>query len=285
MGLAEKAVVETDATTVRDASAGQAVPRDEARKSEFGVEQNLHRLPVWAMVHIKNPILLTAALAALRSALKEDLDDWVAWKTDEKYRGISITRVDVHPSGASDVQVSIYYAMVKDALLIALQRSVLESRVDDVFAGRTPHKAELGNRPEQLYLEWSKKPGAFLSALLIGALERSALSAHDAACTGLSLLALGVGEERANAADGRLAMRYLGYEPRSPNGAGLRIKEGECLHPVYGSFAEPVLPKARDSAVSLHRAIEQLRKLRFGLGTVPRGVEQELVGTMEITAD
>jgi hypothetical protein len=275
--LSERAIPEV----VQPSTSVQA-SESSSEREHIDVEANVHRIPVWAAVQIKSGMLLTAALAALRIELKDNLGDWITWSDAAKYRDVPVSQVDVKHNSQAENHATIYYAVAKDVLLVSLQRRILEQRIDDVLAGNRPKATPVDSRSTQLALDWSKKPGSIFSAILSGLLERSALAAHAEACAGATLLALGFGEEAVNATDGAVWLRYLGYEPLSPNGSGLRIEGGQCTHPVYGTDLEPALPAARDTTVPLHRAIDRLQRIRFGLGVVPRGSEQELFGTAEI---
>lgn len=263
-------------------AASDPLAQRQPERESIDLEANLHRVPVWAAVQIRSGVLLTAALAALRIELKDNLGDWVTWSEAGKYREHPVSKVEIKQHQDAERPVTIYYAVVKDVLLVSLQRRVLELRIDDVLAGNRPKATPIDSRSTQVAADWSKKAGSIYSALLSGTIERSALKAHEQACAGMLLLAMGLGESAANSGDGAAALRYLGYEPLSPNGPGLKIVGGQCVHPVYGTELEPVLPAARDATVPLHRAIEQLRRLRFGLGIVPRADEMELFGTTEI---
>jgi hypothetical protein len=177
----------------------------------------------------------------------------------------------------------VYYAIVKDTFVLSFQRRVLELRIDDVLAGNRPKGTAVDSKSKQVLLDWSKKPGSILSVIAAGMLEESALQAQARACAGMTVLSLAFGEQAVNETDGTLGLRYLGYEPLSPNGPGLKMQDGQCIHPVYGSELEPALPAAQNTTVPLHHAVDQLRKLRFGLGVVPRANEQELFSTVDVT--
>lgn len=282
VGLAEDPIVLEGALREGYVQEIATVPATE-KDDRIDLEKNLQRLPAWAAIQIQSRAMLTAALAAIRVASKEHLEDMVAWSEAGMYRDLSVSKVTIGRRDEPDELVSVYYAVVKDTLLLSLQRRVLELRMDDVLAGNQPQGTAVDSRSAQLLLEWSKQPKSILSAVASGMLERSAAEAHSGACMGLSLLAMGLGEQTANDLDGALALRYLGYEPLSPNGPGLKIVDGQCVHPIYGTQLEPVLPAAQDATIPLHRAIDRLRSIRFGVGAVPRKDEQEFFGTVDIS--
>ncbi|MGC4067491.1 MAG: hypothetical protein QM784_23150 [Polyangiaceae bacterium] len=286
MGLAEAVIPEIPPAPTADGDPAATDEAERIRRQEYGFEQNLQRMPLWVMVHVKSPVVFATALAALRVALKEDLEDWVVFAKDPPYRATTVTRVEVRPGGGDETHVTFYFALARDALVLALSRPILEQRVNDVLSGKIPTPTPAGrDGSAQLHLDLSKQHGAAFSALLTGSLQRSSLRAHEGACKALSLLALGLGEDAVNALRGERAMRLLGYEPASPNGPGLQMANGDCTHPVYGTLLEPILPKATDPSSSLHGAIERLRNVRFGVSVVPRGTEQEFIGTFRMRVE
>jgi hypothetical protein len=251
-------------------------------RSAFGIEQNLHRVPLWAAAHVKSPMLLTAALAALRFQSRESLGDWVSWHDGDKYRDLGVTRVEIHPSGGEESSVVIHFTLVKDVLVLSLDRRILEQRVDEVLAGHRPKGVDVASGASQLVLGFERGTTRYLTEILGSLLDAPGILAHRRACIALSLLAAGIGEDAANSAErSRLGLRILGVAPESPAGPGLSIDHGQCNHPVYGTELEPVVPDGRDEAVPLHAAVRQLQALRMGLAVVPRGDEQEFVGRVE----
>ncbi len=256
-------------------------PREEY--AEFDIEHNLHRIPLWAAVHIKSPVLLAATLTALRAQSHERLGDWITWKDSGTYRGLSVTRVDIRPSGGMVSPASIHFAVANDVLVLSLERRILELRVNEVLAGLRPKAADAASGASQLMLTFERGATHHLTDTLAALLDASGLSAHRRACLGLSLLAAGYGEAAANgSARASLGLRLFGYSPESPAGPGLVIKNGQCQHPIYGTSFAPAIPDGRDATSPLHAAVRHLSSMRFGLAVIPRADEQELVGRAEI---
>lgn len=252
------------------------------RRERIRMEDHVDKLPLWAAVQVKSGLLFNTTLAALRIALNRELGEWITWKQDGLHHAVEVNRVDVKPSGGSENGVAVYYALAKDVLLLSLQRRIIELRIDDVLAGNRPKARDIDTKSKQLVLDWGKKPNAILSSIAIGMLDQLAVDAHARACEGLMLLSLGVGEQAATSKPGELGLRYLGYEPVSPSGPGLRVDGGVCYHPVFGSSLEPTVLATSDARSQLHQAIESIRRLSLGLGVVPRLAEQELFGTIDV---
>lgn len=253
------------------------------KHEEFGLERNLDRLPLWAAVQIKSPLLLTAALATLRAQSHERLGDWVKWHDGDKYRDFAVTRVQVRPGGDASSSLAIHFAVVKDVAILSLDRRLLERRIDEVLANLRPKTADPAAASSQLVATFEHGSTHHLTNILGALLDAAAMRAHPRACVGLSLLAAGYGEVMANGAErSRLGIRVLGYAPESPAGPGLTINDGQCQHPIYGTLLEPKLPDGRDATSPLHAAARSLASMSFGLAVIPRAKELELIGRTEI---
>jgi len=252
-------------------------------RSEFGLEHNLQRLPVWAALQVKSPLLLTAALAAVRSQSLERLGEWIKWHDDAKYRGQTVTRVEVRLNGEATAPLSIHFALANDVLLVSINRQLLERRIDEVLAGLRPKEANAKSGSSQLVLSFEGGSTHYLTDILAAVIDSAGMDAHRRACVGLALLAAGYGEQAANGVErSSLGLRVLGYVPESPAGPGLSIKNGQCEHPIYGTLFEPHLPDGRDATSPLHAAARNLASLRFGLSVVPHVGEQEFIGRAEV---
>lgn len=259
----------------RPAGSKRAEPRPEAI-----VERLVGTLPVWAAVHVRNPLLLAATLTALRAMVSEAAPGLASWNKDAPYRGVEITRVDGQGEGVS---VSVHYGVVNSVLLVALQREVLERRIDSVLEGRVPAASPAG-QGHQFLTTVKPEAGGVFRRLLALLLDHQALSAHRAAARGHEILRRGLGAS-AVSGDARrsLALRHLGYEPDSPQGGALRwTSDGLVEHPAYGSDLEPAIPDAANPTLALHQVINAIGALSGAVRIENRANERELHGKIEV---
>ena len=251
---------------------------DTSQNTRINFDSLIPKLPVWIAVNIKSRLLLAAALTALRAKVEETANGLVKWQKDAPYRDIPITRVRAKENDSADaLQVSIYYAIAKNVLLISLRRDILNLRIDDVLEGRTPKSGRLPGTPSQFALDFAPLLGGWLRRAAHASLDTTAVEAHERACIGFEVLARGVGAIPTDpAAKRELALRLLGYDPESPQGGPFTWHDGVCEHAVYGNPVEPRAPDANDASLPLHALVSDIGSLRFALGLVPRGGSLEL---------
>ena len=232
------------------------------------IDQLIPRLPVWGAVQVKSRLLLTAAIATLRTKIDSSEAGFVKWHEDEDYQGIRITRVSVQEdNGDNAVHANVYYAVAKDVFLISLRRDILKTRIDEVLAGQTPHGTRQADNSTQLVLDWAPTAGGWLRQTARAVLDQSAIDAHERACAGLQLLARGWGELPNESTRRRaLALRLLGHEPEAPQGGQLQWQNGQCTGGGYGSVVEPFVPDAQGPDLLMHQILSSVGTLRFTLG-------------------
>ena len=258
------------------AASGQALAEDNP-------ERILGTLPVWGAIHISNRLMLAATLTAIRGMVAQAAPGLVTWAKDKPYRKVEITRVDVNDE---EKAAAIYYGVAKNVLLVALQREVLEDRISAVLEGNAPIASKLSEGHQLLTTLKPNAHGVFrrLAALV---LDREALAAHRSAARGTEILYRGLGAKAMQSTAKRaLALRYLGYDPQSPQGGSLRFtEEGLVEHVGYGSALEPTIPDATDPSLALHQALKAIVSLAAGVKIQPRGNERELHGRSELIFD
>lgn len=249
------------------------------------LDKLIPRLPVWVAVHIRSRILLTAALAAVRAKLASTIPNDVKWYEDQTYHGIRLTRVHIQEGGSANAaQANAYYAVAGDVLLLSLRRDVLRSRIDEVLAGRTPRGVPVSSDPAQLALDWAPKLRGWLHNTAAGMLDRAAIDAHERACVGLRVLALGH-DAPSEAPELRRssALRLLGYEPEALQGGELRWQNGQCAGGSYGAIVEPVAPDAQNPSLQLHQVLSSISLLRATLGIAPYRDALELRARLQLS--
>ena len=252
--------------------------------SRWSIDRTVTQLPLWVAVHVRSRLLLTAALAAARAKAQNDVSDLIAWEKDEPYRGVPVTRVSLQDSSASDaVHANVYYAVVKDVLLLTLLRKVMFARIDDVLNGKVPLGSKLSASPTQYALDASLPADGWLSSVTQAALDRAAIYSNEHACLGAQLLTRGLGSLPGDSDQRRaIALRLLGYEPESPDGKLVQWSDGRCAGSGFGGLTEPVVPNAADPATPLHHLVSSVLGLRFSLGLLPFGDAVELNAAVQL---
>lgn len=248
------------------------------------IDQLIPKLPLWGAVHVRSRLLLSAAIAALRTKLDASLAEVLKWYEDVDYRGVRVTRVRVRESSADDaLRLNVYYAVAKDVLLISLRRDILKTHIDEVLAGQTPRGARQADDSTQLVLDWAPSSGGWLQQAAQAVLDQSAIDAHERACAGLQLLVRGYGELPSESTQRRaLALRLLGHEPEAPQGGRLQWQNGQCAGGGYGSVVEPFVPDAQNPELLVHQILSRVRALRFSLGQQTHQEQLELKARFEL---
>lgn len=248
----------------------------------LAIDETIPRLPIWLAVHVKSHLLLSGALATVRSKLESSSGSFAHWHDDETYRDVRISRVGISDGG--EVAANVYYAVVKDVLLVTLRRDTLKARVNEVLDGRVPQGDPSGKSPYQLTLDASANAQGWLQRTLQALLDTQARIAHEKACSGLAVVSRAYGplpgskQERQ-----RLFVRLLGYEPTEQLGGELRYEAGECHSDFLGSPSAPTAPNAEDPHIPLHQLVRNISAARFELGVRARGESLELKGRMQLS--
>jgi hypothetical protein len=227
------------------------------------------QVPVTLGVAIHNPLIFTGVLTALRGAAMAAVPDGLEWEPMEpKYKGVSIVRIRPTPNsellrsfgetpkGKEPFSPAAYYMLLDGAWYISLQESCLKGLIDRSVAKREAKepkgKAEVVEVNNSLYLA----PGAavkakdFLRALLEWESHRQAL-ANTPVIYALCRAGL-VDEKTPSRTMQELAMKYLGFVPVSPEGAGYTYDpmRGEVVNQRHGSRR---LPKSMQELRRTHR--------------------------------
>lgn len=225
---------------------------DERGRWDFG---RLAHLPVYLAAQVKSRVALAAMLTGARAFVEASAAGVVDWHAAAPYRGVETVTIEERPRTGQSRELkglALHYAIPGDEIVLTLDRATLEQQIDAVLAGRAPGKGT------DAQVAVMVSPGAatgWLARTLAALLEkdaiaatRSAARAHEALFFGLggktgALAGADAGERR------RLALSYLGLEPRSPQGGELTVDAtGLVGHSIYGSEVEPSLPDAAASA-------------------------------------
>jgi hypothetical protein len=243
------------------------------------------QVPLTVGVGIKNTLVFAGVLAAVKSTLNDVLPGAITWEPMEPaYKGVSIVRIQATETGVIGQELNrnrkpeqpaitpaIYYALIDGTWYASLSEEPLKELIDRSVArreGKEPEKkgekVQVNNSlylaPEaaakagdfiRTYLEWETHKRALANNPILYALFHSGLVAENAT---------------ADAVNGA-ALRYFGYLPVSPDGAGYAFESrtDEVVNRRHGSLRRPQLHTALATDAPLGRLLEQLRTLRADL--------------------
>jgi hypothetical protein len=109
------------------------------------------RFPLYAAAEVKNPAMLVATLAAIRTMLGGVAPGMLDWGETARHRDLPIVRVGASKSAPLPNReiadaVALYYVQTGEALVLAIDLEVLRRAVDRVLAGKLPEARRRGQR-------------------------------------------------------------------------------------------------------------------------------------------
>ena len=204
------------------------------------------RFPLYAAAEVKNPAMLVATLAAIKTMLGGVAPGMVDWGETSKHRDLPIVRVGASKSAPlpnRDIAdaVALYYVQTGDALVLAIDIEVLKRAVDRVLDGKLPRSGTEGT--SQFVVEAHSQVGAPLWTALLWLIQGQANEAQLGARRSAEILMRGEpgvqGDPKALAQRG---LDYLGFAPvtaqgdsaftLAPEGAGDALL-GTTIAPVF----------------------------------------------------
>jgi hypothetical protein len=224
------------------------------------------KLPVYAAAQVRNPIALTATLTAIRATVNEVSPGMVSWGEHSRYRDFPIVRVGVDPKapgefGAFAEAIALYYVQAGDALVLALDPSVLEALVDRIVDGGGPKRGIDGG--PQFAIEARLAKGRAGWTALAWALQGQANRTQGAARSTAEILLRG---DSTITTPEQLVARgqdYLGAFPVSPSGRpDFTLTPHGASDPVHGSEIAPAYPKLPVEQSPIAGLMERLTGMR-----------------------
>jgi hypothetical protein len=214
---------------------------------------DLSHVPFYAGIGLKSGAGAAVALTVLHSIADEaapDLLDWNKWAT---HRGTSIVRVrylDKEKHAWRPEDLSIFYALTSDALLLSLDEGVLRGLIDARADGKGPAPAPpkeesrtLATGAPQFALDvgWERGDGAFTA--LAWALEAAGRDASEGSRRTAEIVMRGAPGQASDAAAMRaLAVRTFGAAPTTPDGQAYTLGPDGIRDPARGSASAPAWP-------------------------------------------
>jgi hypothetical protein len=246
----------------RPASA-QEMGRSPAARDELEL---LAGLPVYLVVGLRSRVAAAVALTAVRHMAESAAPGTFDWAPFAAHRGIEVVRILARENGR---ELSLYYALAGDVLLITPNRSVMRSLIEQALDGKLPARNQaMGNRAKdaQAVLELVPLRKGPLRALLASALALSALETSRSSRAAAEAVLRGVPEsahEPARSAE--LSLAYLGATPLTPDGRRYSLASEGIVDPLRGSQHAPEWPALPTAESSADRVLGALSRLRSDL--------------------
>ncbi len=209
----------------------------------------LARLPLYAEVAVKSGAEAALALAAVRVMANETIPGMFEWGEVARHRGVPVVAVALKKSLARGLagdgpDLTIYYAVTEGALIVSLQRWVLEQRIDDQLDGTAPRGIPLTEAgAAQLSFELASEHGRPIASVVSWLLEaeqraqgRASRATAEALFRGAPELARDPRRVRA------LGLAYFGGAPVTPDGAAYVAAREGAKDPATGTPFAPVWP-------------------------------------------
>jgi hypothetical protein len=209
----------------------------------------LVKLPLYAELGVKNPVGATVALASLRAIAEESAPGLVQFGQAKTYRDVQIVKVSLDSEKAksdfkADVDVNVYYALTKGALVVALSEMAIHAVIDARLDGMAPAPAARSASGSQFLLEASSEKGRALWTSLAWMAEGELLEYQDGASAATAeALLRGAPEASAEPSRARsLAFAYFGAAPLTADGGSYVLAPEGLKDPVRGSSFAPAWP-------------------------------------------
>ncbi len=251
---------------------GQIEKRDPTiRKQVFA------RAPIYVGAHVRDKLALAATLTALKTFVESAAPGIVDWQRDGAWRDVPVVTVrETLSRQDGETGVAVYYAIVKDVLLLSLDRATLEMQMDAVLDGRTPKVVSgddvAGSAQGVLALRPTSGQG-WLARTALGILEKGIEASNHAAFRAFEGLARGLGDRLPGPGDARraVAMGYLGALPAIVHGGHFEMVDGLARHTLYGTETEPASLEIPTPASPVSAFIQDLDRLQLGVSIVGEG--------------
>jgi hypothetical protein len=200
-------------------------------------------LPVYAVIGLKSRAAAAVALTALRRMAESTAPGTFEWAPFASHRGIEVVRVMARER---DQEIALYYAMAGDALIVALNRSVMRSLIEQALDGKLPAQdqpaAQLA-KEGQVVLELAPHKRGALRSLLGWGLTLVSLETTRNSRAAAEAVLRGVPESAHKPESvAALSLAYLGVVPLTPDGRRYRLGPDGITDPLRGTVHAPRWP-------------------------------------------
>lgn len=230
--------------------------------------QRVGKFPLYAVAEVKNPTMLVATLAAIKTTVESVAPGMVQWGEIARHRELPIVRVGVSPAAPllprreiADA-FAIHYVQTASAIVIGLDRESLTGVIDDLLDGRLPRAGEASD--PQFVLQTSSRVGQPLWTALLWALQGQANTAARSALRSAEILLRGDPEAtRSEEGLARLGLSYFGFSPANARGTSEFVLRPEgAADRVLGSAIVPTFVELPIPGSPIERLMQRLTAIR-----------------------
>jgi hypothetical protein len=268
VGMADRGVLARLLLAVDDKL---GMPSPDADHRSYGDEDvaAFAALPLYVEIAVRSQVQAAIALSAVHVLADRTIPGMFEWGEVGKHRDVPIVRVEVK-EGALGVgkgtPVDVFYAVTQGALILSLQRWLIERLIDEQLDGTGPtSRGEIaGPDATQLSVEIGSRPGKGMWSCLEWLLERQVVDAGGlASSTTAEVLFHGAPEIAGDAAAVRaLGLAYLGAAPVTPDGASYTLTREGPRDPSRGTLYAPVWPVEPVPGSPVARVMAALARVR-----------------------
>ena len=241
-----------------DAELGRDVTPPESRTAA------LAGLPLYVVIGLRSRAAAAVALAALRQMAESTAPGVFTWGPFAQHRGIEVVRVTARER-ADDV--TLYYALAADSLLVSLSPFVMRTLLDQALDGGLPRQGLKNvDRRAQVVLELAPQRKGALKSVLSWALLAAALEGAPKSRALAEAVLRGVPESAHDPDRSAVLLRsYFGSAPLTPDGRRYRLLPDGVADPLRGTAHAPEWPKLPTADSPTDRVLSALLRLRSDL--------------------
>lgn len=247
------------------------LPPPKGARNEFedvDLWQKVGKFPIFAAAEVKNPAVLVATLAAIKTLVQSVSPGTVEWGEASKHRDLPIVKVGLSRSAPllprkeiADA-FAIHYVQTGSSIVLSFDLPTLTRVVDDLLDGRLPSPGAASD--PQFVIQTRSGVGAPLWTALLWMLQGQANEASASAFRSAEILLRGDPEGTRSAGGlSRLGLAYLGFVPLNAHGTPEFSLRGEGpADPLQGSSIAPNFPALPIPGSPLDRLMQRMTEVR-----------------------
>jgi hypothetical protein len=238
--------------------ASEDVVREESYRSVTDV---LTGSPLYAVVALRSRVAAAVALAGVRHMLEGAAPGAIEWQPLASHRGVEVVRILGRERGR---ELSLYYALAGDDLIVCFNRSVLRGLIDRALDGKLVRPVSRDSAVDgQVVFELAPSKRGALRTLLTWTLAMaSAQGTRQARSTAEAVLRGAPETAHQPERSAELSLAYLGVVPVTPDGRRYALSPTGVTDPLRGTAHAPewpALPTAESPAARLLSAFGRFR--------------------------
>ncbi len=252
----------------RPASA-EELGHEDAPRDDFDV---LSGLPAYAVVGLRSRVATAVALTAVRQLLESVAPGAVEWAPFASYRGVEVVRILGREQGR---ELSVYYALAGDALVVTANRSVMRMLIEQALDGKLPLQGKAGAasahakgnaKDGQVVFELAPAKKGSLRTILSWALTAAAQDGASHARAAAEAVLRGVPESAHKPErSAELSRAYLGETPLTPDGRRYSLSPEGIADPLRGTAHAPEWPALPTPESPAEHVLGALNRVRSDL--------------------